>query len=163
MKLDDFAARDRRAGTIAGQLGEYGICCNAPAPGRTLSDTIKGRNDYGAAAFRDASQPLKIEDHRRYSGSNRQRFPRTQQGGLSLARRAAIVANYLQPLDQIDDESRLPRAHRRQRFVEQQDAGIGRYRTRHRDALGLDRLILVGHSMGGMIAAEMAALAPREV
>jgi pimeloyl-ACP methyl ester carboxylesterase len=31
------------------------------------------------------------------------------------------------------------------------------------DALGLDRPTLVGHSMGGMIAAEMAALAPREV
>ena len=31
------------------------------------------------------------------------------------------------------------------------------------DALGLDRPILVGHSMGGMIAAEMASVAPREV
>jgi pimeloyl-ACP methyl ester carboxylesterase len=31
------------------------------------------------------------------------------------------------------------------------------------DALGLDRPMLVGHSMGGMIAAEMAAVAPREV
>jgi pimeloyl-ACP methyl ester carboxylesterase len=31
------------------------------------------------------------------------------------------------------------------------------------DALGLDRPVLVGHSLGGMIAAEMAALAPREV
>ena len=31
------------------------------------------------------------------------------------------------------------------------------------DALGLDRPALVGHSMGGMIAAEMAAIAPREV
>ena len=31
------------------------------------------------------------------------------------------------------------------------------------DALGLDRPIIVGHSMGGMIAAEMAAVAPREV
>jgi pimeloyl-ACP methyl ester carboxylesterase len=31
------------------------------------------------------------------------------------------------------------------------------------DALGLERPILVGHSMGGMIAAEMAAVAPREV
>jgi pimeloyl-ACP methyl ester carboxylesterase len=31
------------------------------------------------------------------------------------------------------------------------------------EALGLDRPILVGHSMGGMIAAEMAAIAPREV
>jgi pimeloyl-ACP methyl ester carboxylesterase len=31
------------------------------------------------------------------------------------------------------------------------------------DALELDRPILVGHSMGGMIAAEMAAVAPREV
>jgi pimeloyl-ACP methyl ester carboxylesterase len=31
------------------------------------------------------------------------------------------------------------------------------------DALGLNRPILVGHSMGGMIAAEVAAVAPREV
>jgi len=31
------------------------------------------------------------------------------------------------------------------------------------DALGLSKPILVGHSMGGMIAAEMAAVAPREV
>jgi pimeloyl-ACP methyl ester carboxylesterase len=31
------------------------------------------------------------------------------------------------------------------------------------DALRLDRPILVGHSMGGMIAAEMATVAPREV
>jgi pimeloyl-ACP methyl ester carboxylesterase len=31
------------------------------------------------------------------------------------------------------------------------------------DTLGLDRPILVGHSLGGMIAAEMAAIAPREV
>ena len=31
------------------------------------------------------------------------------------------------------------------------------------EAFGLDRPILVGHSMGGMIAAEMAATAPREV
>ena len=31
------------------------------------------------------------------------------------------------------------------------------------EALGLDRPILVGHSMGGMIAAEMAAVAPRSV
>jgi pimeloyl-ACP methyl ester carboxylesterase len=31
------------------------------------------------------------------------------------------------------------------------------------DALGIDRPLLVGHSMGGMIAAEMAAICPREV
>jgi len=31
------------------------------------------------------------------------------------------------------------------------------------DALGLDRPILVGHSMGGMIAGEMVAIAPGEV
>ncbi|HJU18731.1 MAG TPA: alpha/beta fold hydrolase [Stellaceae bacterium] len=31
------------------------------------------------------------------------------------------------------------------------------------EALGLDRPILVGHQMGGMIAAEMAAIVPREV
>jgi NAD(P)-dependent dehydrogenase (short-subunit alcohol dehydrogenase family) len=32
---------------MARELGEHGICCNALAPGLTLSDTIKGRNDYG--------------------------------------------------------------------------------------------------------------------
>lgn len=31
------------------------------------------------------------------------------------------------------------------------------------DALGLDRPIVVGHSLGGMIAAEMAALRPKEI
>jgi pimeloyl-ACP methyl ester carboxylesterase len=31
------------------------------------------------------------------------------------------------------------------------------------DALGLERPLVVGHSMGGMIAAEMAAVAPKEV
>ena len=31
------------------------------------------------------------------------------------------------------------------------------------DALGIERPLVVGHSMGGMIAAEMAALCPREV
>jgi pimeloyl-ACP methyl ester carboxylesterase len=31
------------------------------------------------------------------------------------------------------------------------------------DAIGLERPIVVGHSLGGMIAAEMAALCPREV
>ncbi|MDX1649935.1 MAG: alpha/beta hydrolase, partial [Myxococcota bacterium] len=31
------------------------------------------------------------------------------------------------------------------------------------EALGLERPIVVGHSMGGMIAAEMAALAPRQL
>lgn len=31
------------------------------------------------------------------------------------------------------------------------------------EALGLDRPILVGHSLGGMIAAEMAALRPKEI
>lgn len=30
-------------------------------------------------------------------------------------------------------------------------------------ALGLDKPILVGHSMGGMIAAEMAAIAPNDI
>jgi NAD(P)-dependent dehydrogenase (short-subunit alcohol dehydrogenase family) len=29
---------------MARELGERGICCNALAPGLTLSDTIKGRN-----------------------------------------------------------------------------------------------------------------------
>ena len=33
---------------MARELGEYGIRCNALAPGLTLSDVIKGRNDYGA-------------------------------------------------------------------------------------------------------------------
>jgi len=32
---------------MARELGEHGICCNALAPGLTLSDTIKGRKDYG--------------------------------------------------------------------------------------------------------------------
>lgn len=31
------------------------------------------------------------------------------------------------------------------------------------DALGIERPLVVGHSMGGMIAAEMAALCPREI
>ncbi len=31
------------------------------------------------------------------------------------------------------------------------------------DALGMERPLVVGHSMGGMVAAEMAALCPREV
>lgn len=31
------------------------------------------------------------------------------------------------------------------------------------DALGLDRPLVVGHSMGGMIAAEMAAIAPNDI
>ena len=31
---------------LARELGEDGICCNALAPGLTLSNTVKGRNDY---------------------------------------------------------------------------------------------------------------------
>jgi NAD(P)-dependent dehydrogenase (short-subunit alcohol dehydrogenase family) len=34
---------------MARELGEHSICCNALGPGLTLSDTIMGRNDYGAA------------------------------------------------------------------------------------------------------------------
>jgi NAD(P)-dependent dehydrogenase (short-subunit alcohol dehydrogenase family) len=34
---------------MARELCVHGICCNALAPGLTLSDTIMGRNDYGAA------------------------------------------------------------------------------------------------------------------
>ena len=33
---------------MARELGEFGIRCNALAPGLTLSDVVKGRNDYGA-------------------------------------------------------------------------------------------------------------------
>jgi NAD(P)-dependent dehydrogenase (short-subunit alcohol dehydrogenase family) len=31
---------------LARELGEDGICCNALAPGLTLSNTVEGRNDY---------------------------------------------------------------------------------------------------------------------
>jgi NAD(P)-dependent dehydrogenase (short-subunit alcohol dehydrogenase family) len=33
---------------MARELGEFGICCNAIAPGLTLSEVVKGRNDFGA-------------------------------------------------------------------------------------------------------------------
>jgi NAD(P)-dependent dehydrogenase (short-subunit alcohol dehydrogenase family) len=48
---------------MARELGEDGICCNALAPGLTLSDTIKGRNDYGAMrTLNIASRSLKREE-----------------------------------------------------------------------------------------------------
>ena len=48
---------------MARELGEYGICCNALAPGLTLSDTIKGRNDYGAVRMLNVeSRSLKREE-----------------------------------------------------------------------------------------------------
>ena len=48
---------------LARELGEYGICCNALAPGLTLSDTVKGRNDYGALrALNVESRSLKREE-----------------------------------------------------------------------------------------------------
>ncbi len=48
---------------MARELGEDGICCNALAPGLTLSDTIKGRNDYGATrTLNIASRSLKREE-----------------------------------------------------------------------------------------------------
>jgi NAD(P)-dependent dehydrogenase (short-subunit alcohol dehydrogenase family) len=48
---------------MARELGEYGICCNALAPGLTLSDTIKGRNDYSAMrTLNIESRALKREE-----------------------------------------------------------------------------------------------------
>jgi NAD(P)-dependent dehydrogenase (short-subunit alcohol dehydrogenase family) len=48
---------------MARELGEHGICCNALAPGLTLSDTIKGRNDYGGVrALNIESRALKREE-----------------------------------------------------------------------------------------------------
>jgi NAD(P)-dependent dehydrogenase (short-subunit alcohol dehydrogenase family) len=48
---------------MARELGEHGICCNALAPGLTLSDTIKGRNDYGALrTLNIESRSLKREE-----------------------------------------------------------------------------------------------------
>ena len=48
---------------MARELGEHGICCNAVAPGLTLSDTIKGRNDYGAVrALNVETRSLKREE-----------------------------------------------------------------------------------------------------
>ena len=48
---------------IARELGEHGICCNALAPGLTLSDTIKGRNDYGVRRTLNVeSRSLKREE-----------------------------------------------------------------------------------------------------
>ena len=48
---------------MARELGEHGICCNALAPGLTLSDTIKGRNDYGGLRTLNVeSRSLKREE-----------------------------------------------------------------------------------------------------
>jgi NAD(P)-dependent dehydrogenase (short-subunit alcohol dehydrogenase family) len=48
---------------LARELGEHGIYCNALAPGLTLSDTVKGRNDYGGLrALNVESRALKREE-----------------------------------------------------------------------------------------------------
>lgn len=48
---------------MARELGEWGICCNALAPGLTLSDAIKGRNDYGAMRMANVeTRSLKREE-----------------------------------------------------------------------------------------------------
>jgi NAD(P)-dependent dehydrogenase (short-subunit alcohol dehydrogenase family) len=48
---------------MARELGEHGICRNALPPGLTLSDTIKGRNDYGALRTLNVeSRSLKREE-----------------------------------------------------------------------------------------------------
>jgi NAD(P)-dependent dehydrogenase (short-subunit alcohol dehydrogenase family) len=49
--------------SLARELGEFGICVNALAPGLTLSDTIKGRNDYGVMRTMNVeSRSLKREE-----------------------------------------------------------------------------------------------------
>jgi NAD(P)-dependent dehydrogenase (short-subunit alcohol dehydrogenase family) len=48
---------------MARELGEDGIRCNALAPGLTLSDVVKGRNDFGAMRTANiASRSLKREE-----------------------------------------------------------------------------------------------------
>ena len=48
---------------LARELGEYGIRINALAPGLTLSEVVKGRNDYGAMRTANiASRALKREE-----------------------------------------------------------------------------------------------------
>jgi NAD(P)-dependent dehydrogenase (short-subunit alcohol dehydrogenase family) len=48
---------------LARELGEHGIRCNALAPGLTLSEVVKGRNDYGAMRTANvASRSLKREE-----------------------------------------------------------------------------------------------------
>jgi NAD(P)-dependent dehydrogenase (short-subunit alcohol dehydrogenase family) len=48
---------------LARELGEHGICCNALAPGLTLSDTIRSRNDYGGLrSLNVESRALKREE-----------------------------------------------------------------------------------------------------
>ncbi|HUZ71510.1 MAG TPA: SDR family oxidoreductase [Stellaceae bacterium] len=48
---------------MARELGEAGIRCNALAPGLTLSDVVKGRNEYGAMRTANvASRSLKREE-----------------------------------------------------------------------------------------------------
>ncbi len=49
--------------SLARELGEYGIRVNALAPGLTLSEVVKGRNDYGAMRTANiASRALKREE-----------------------------------------------------------------------------------------------------
>jgi NAD(P)-dependent dehydrogenase (short-subunit alcohol dehydrogenase family) len=48
---------------LARELGEDGICVNALAPGLTLSEVVKGRNDYGVMRTANiASRSLKREE-----------------------------------------------------------------------------------------------------
>jgi NAD(P)-dependent dehydrogenase (short-subunit alcohol dehydrogenase family) len=48
---------------LSRELGEDGICINALAPGLTLSDVIKGRNDYGSLRTANVqSRALKREE-----------------------------------------------------------------------------------------------------
>jgi NAD(P)-dependent dehydrogenase (short-subunit alcohol dehydrogenase family) len=48
---------------LARELGEDGICVNALAPGLTLSEVVKGRNDYGAMRTANiATRSLKREE-----------------------------------------------------------------------------------------------------
>ena len=56
---------------MARELGEHGICCNALAPGLTLSDTIKGRNDYGAARMANVETRSLSARKRRTTSSER--------------------------------------------------------------------------------------------
>ncbi|HXQ52108.1 MAG TPA: SDR family oxidoreductase [Stellaceae bacterium] len=47
---------------LSRELGEHGICVNAIAPGLTLSEVVKGRNDYGALRTANvATRALKRE------------------------------------------------------------------------------------------------------
>ena len=48
---------------LSRELGEHNICCNAIAPGLTLSEVVKGRNDYSAMRTANvATRSLKREE-----------------------------------------------------------------------------------------------------